>query len=190
MLVASAAALQQIVLVKSGGSNAAAIVAAAAAAATAIIAGLAAVGAFKGVTQNRVQDRQTRAHRYLERFNSPTELASRTRLHDFYMSGPADTPVNQRARRRWERRRIAAWERMSHGDKLSTVHGLNFWEELAGMYNRGLVDRPIVADYFGTAALSVWEGTKWFIDYMREDQPSAWEQLEEMCRSVREIRGL
>jgi hypothetical protein len=183
------AGLQQIVLRQSSGSNIAGIVTAAAAAATAIIAGMAAVGAFKGITQNRVQDRQTRAHRYLERFNSPSELVSRTRLHDFYMSGPPDTPGTQGARRRWERRRIAAWERMSHADKLSTVHGLNFWEELAGMYNRGLVDRPIVADYFGTAALSVWEGTQWFISYMRKGQPSAWEQLEEMCRSIREIRS-
>ncbi len=156
-----------------------------AAAVTALIAGVAAAGAFLGLRQNRARDRETRAHRYLERYNSPPEISSRTRVHDFFMSGPR---TGRLGRRRWERARIGEWEGMTHAEKLDTVQGLNFWEELAGMYNLGLVDDEIVSEYFGTAALSIWAGTRWFVEYLRRDQPATMEQFEKMCDAVRERR--
>lgn len=77
---------------------------------------------------------------------------------------------------------------MTYADRLQTVHILNFWEELAGRYNRKQVDQEIVRDYFGAGACLVWDDGKWFATYQREKNPRAMEQLEKMCADVRRHR--
>ena len=77
---------------------------------------------------------------------------------------------------------------MPYEQKLDTVQGLNFWEELAGMYNRGLVDDEIVVDYFGAAALDVWSRSRWFVCHLRHDSPNSMAQFEQMCKTVAQRR--
>lgn len=129
--------------------------------ATAAAAFLALVGAGLQLAQNRRQARATRAHQYLERWGDPHEIALNAKLIDFIEA----EPHAQAARR-------AHWNALSREDRLEILHGLNFWEEMAGMYRRGLLNRKIVRDYFGGPAISYWRWSIWFISYQREKQDS------------------
>jgi hypothetical protein len=176
-LAGSTTVTSQILNLAASGPNWGTLVGSFAEAATAIIALVAASIAFTGIKQNRAQARQALAHRYLERFNGPVEIASRTMLHDFYSVRPKQ-----------QCRQIAKWKRMSYREKLDTVQGLNFWEELGGMYNRGLIDREIVTDYFGAAALGLSESSRWFVDYLRRGNPKIMEQFHAMCIDIEQRR--
>jgi hypothetical protein len=130
--------------------------------------------AAEAEAQNERHALQTRAHQYLERYNSQHHLEARARLIEFFTIKPEE-----------ERSRIARWEDMSYGEKLDTVRGLNFWEELAGMYNRKLVDREIIADYFGSEAVSIWNRVTWFVEYQRRTVNwGAMQQLRNMCKAI------
>lgn len=159
-------------------------------AATAAIAAVAAAVALRGLkqsrndanaarTQSESQALQTRAHRYLERYNEQHSVEARTRLHDFFMVKPEERAD-----------RLARWKAMFFGEKLDAVRGLNFWEELAGMYNRKLVDRDVIGDYFGSEALYIWGEISWFVEHQRAtNSRRAMEQLEDMCEAIRKERA-
>jgi hypothetical protein len=145
-----------------------------AAAVTALFALLAVLGAVFQLRQNRANARVARAHSYLERYNDLAQLESIVRMHAFVsLDGTSQAA------------RIAEWQNKSHQEQLETVHALNFWEELAGMYNRNQVDRPIVRDYFGSAALDYWNLASWFAAYQRGiDSPTVLGELERMCEDI------
>jgi len=42
-----------------------------------------------------------------------------------------------------------------------------FFEELAGQYNRGALDKQAAAEYLGTQAIAYWRGSDWFIGRYR-----------------------
>lgn len=83
-----------------------------------------------------------------------------------------------------QRKRIEVWEKMSYTQTLLAVQGLNFWEELGGMYNRDLIDREIVDDYFGPEAEYIWKGISWFVTYQRNRDPDAMVEMQKMCEMI------
>jgi hypothetical protein len=146
---------------------------------TAGVAILAVLGAVVQLSQNRRIVRTTRAHRYLERYGNPREIPLVANLSDFLVADPAKRSAS-----------LARWKAMSTQERLEIIHGLNFWEELAGMYMRRLVDRAVVRDYFGSSALAYRARWRWFIDYQRTLQGSVelMKQFEIMCNEIEEGR--
>jgi hypothetical protein len=139
----------------------------------AIVAFAAALIALLAFFARGLQTRQTRAHSYLERYNGHLHIEPRNRLHRFFTIDPEEKSD-----------RIKRWEEMDFREQLLTVQELNFWEELSGMYNRNLVDRPIIDDYFGSEAIYTWEKIEWFVDYQRGSQCNAMRELEHMCEQI------
>jgi hypothetical protein len=122
--------------------------------------------------------RQTRAIHYLERYNERAHVDARNRLHKFFLARPAT-----------DKQQLEAWTGMSYEERVRTVEGLNFWEELAGMYNRNLVEREIIDDYFGPEAEFIWNRIFWFVEYQRTAQDSdAMRELELMLMTIRPNR--
>ena len=130
------------------------------------------------LAQSRRHARATRAYQYLERYGDPSEIKLNAKLNKFIKAEPAE----QAGRR-------ARWEHMPVEERFEILHALNFWEELAGMYRRRLVDRRIVRDYFGSAAIAYWQWAQWFIVYQREKQGSdrPMKDLEDMRSQI--VRG-
>jgi hypothetical protein len=141
---------------------------------TAGIAALALLGVLAQLAQNRRHERARLAHRYLERYGHPDEIKL---VAEFVTFIKADGATRGAA--------LAKWEAMSIEEKLKILHGLNFWEELAGMYKRKLIDRKIVREYFGAPALAYWRTSEWFIQDQREKGSGRlMQQFEEMCDHI------
>jgi hypothetical protein len=136
--------------------------------ATAAIALLALLGTVR-------QLRQTRAHQYLQRYDEPQLLPYIDKAHEVLTRGDADKST-----------RIDRWEDMSFRDQLDVLLFMNFWEEMAGMYNRKLVDRKIIDEYFGDPAIYYWKTSKWLALLMREQMPDAkiYNEWERMCSEM------
>lgn len=154
--------------------------------ATALTAAAAAVIGLRGVKGNRddasaARDqeerraRQTRAIHYLERYDAPSHVGARTRFYTLFLIDSLN-----------ENERIEAWDDMGYEEQVRAVEGLNFWEELAGMYNRNLVEREIIDDYFGPEAEFIWKRIFWFVEYLRNMQDrDAMLELQLMVRAIR-----
>jgi hypothetical protein len=153
--------------------------------ATAVIALFTAILGLRSIKQNhddaaRKHDQernhalQARALHYMERYNGRRHVGPRARLNAYFMIRPAQ-----------QEKRIETWEKMPYRETLLTVQGLNFWEELSGMYNRDLVDREIVDDYFGPEAEHIWKRISWFVTYQRNKDPDAMIEMQEMCKTIR-----
>lgn len=143
---------------------------------TAGVALLALLGAVAQLIQNRRHERTRLAHRYLERYSRPDEIPLVAKFFEFVKIEPAARGA-----------KLAEWEAgMSVEQRLVILHGLNFWEELAGMYLRGLIDRKVVRQYFGDSALTYWDWSEWFIDHERRQSPGIemMNQFEAMCDHI------
>ena len=59
------------------------------------------------------------------------------------------------------------------------------------MYNRELVDRPLIDEYFGDAALDLWERAMWLVNYQRHQSPgdAIYNEWEDMCLDIRVKRA-
>ncbi|HTA96866.1 MAG TPA: hypothetical protein VK730_04395 [Solirubrobacteraceae bacterium] len=135
--------------------------------------------AAKSRELNERHTRQTRAIHYLERYNERGHIPARNRLYTFFLAHTATDQQQQ----------IEAWNGMTYLEQVRAVEGLNFWEELAGMYNRNLVEREIIDDYFGPEAEFIWNRIFWFVTYQRETHdPDALRELESMLRRIRPSR--
>jgi hypothetical protein len=131
-------------------------------------------GQFRLGQKQRAEERAealtTRAHRYLERYGDPAELPHIVAFHAFMKIEPGR-----------EAAQLTRWRRMGLLNRLKILRFLNFWEELAGMYNRGLVDKGVVRDYFAAPALYYWKMSSWFIRYEQDRDPDAMSQFRLMC---------
>ena len=144
--------------------------------ATAGVALFALLGAIAQLAQNRRSERARLAHRYLERYGHPDEIPLVAKLHEFVKAEPQDHDA-----------RLDTWKAMPVEERLLIIHGLNFWEELGGMYLRKLVDRRIVRDYFGGPALVYWGLSEWFTSYerLKPGNRELMSQFEGMCDHIR-----
>jgi len=140
----------------------------------AFLAILALCGALYQLSQNRRVAREDRLYRYFSRQNATGEIEYEATVLDFLtLEG---TPSSER---------IEVWEKHSKADQLKILHTLNFWEELAGMYNRNLVEKPVARDYWGETLLVYWDTAYWFISHLRKTQEPFMCELETLCIDVR-----
>jgi hypothetical protein len=160
-------------------------VAAIAEAITAFIAALAFGGAVYQLRQARRTTLETRAHEYLRRYGEPLLLPYLEKAHfaigrDWTALSPSELQV-----------RIETWEQLSFRCRIDVLVVLNFWEELAGMYNRELVDQQIIVDYFGDAAIAFWERSMWLAVHLRGPSPgkAIYNEWEKMCLDIKVKRA-
>ena len=148
---------------------------------TALIAFLALIGAVYQLRQTHKTTLETRAHQYLQRYDEPQLLPYIAKAHAVFKDGEKGEPSTL----------IARWEAMSFSEQLDALLFLNFWEELAGMYNRKLVDRTIIDEWFGDAALDYWRMVEWLALYQREQLPEndIYNEWEMMCADIRRRRA-
>jgi hypothetical protein len=144
-------------------------------AATALIALCAFAGAIYQLRRTHKTTLETRAHQYLQRYDEPHLLPYISKTHAV-LTGDGEATA-----------RIATWDEMSFAEQLDALLFLNFWEELAGMYNRNLVDRKIVAEWFGEAAVAYWQMAEWLVLHQRDQLPeeSIYDEWEEMCADIK-----
>lgn len=145
--------------------------------ALAVLAILTLAGAIYQLRRNRLSEREARAHHYLARWNAVEEIPYTAKTWGFVAQKKSDQTA-----------KLADWQAMSYKAKLETTHVMNFWEELAGMYNRNLVDCALVRDYFGSGALQFWDTSKWFIMSLRGDTPRVMVELQLMCADIKRHR--
>ncbi len=143
-------------------------------AATALIALFAFLGAVYQLLRTHKTTLETRAHQYLQRYDEPRLLPYIAKTHAV-LTGDEQIVA-----------RIANWDKMPFAEQLGALLFLNFWEELAGMYNRNLVDREIVAEWFGEAAVTYWQMAEWLVLHQREQlsEESIYDEWEEMCADI------
>jgi hypothetical protein len=144
-------------------------------AATALIALFAFAGAIYQLRRTHKTTLETRAHQYLQRYDEPHLLPYIVKTHAV-IGGEAQHAD-----------RIATWDEMSFAEQLDALLFLNFWEELAGMYNRKLVDREIVAEWFGDAAIAYWQMAEWLVLHQRDELPEdgIYIEWEKMCADIK-----
>lgn len=127
--------------------------------------------------QEHDHELQARALHYMERYDGRHHIVARARMDKFLMIEPPQ-----------QGKQVRKWEKMSFEQATLTVQGLNFWEELGGMYNRALVDKEIVDDYFGPEAEHIWKKIAWFVTYQRDKDPDAMIEMQHMYEAIRRSR--
>ena len=76
---------------------------------------------------------------------------------------------------------------------LQAITILNFFEEVAGEYLDGLLDKPVANKNVAALAVGVWKDAREFIDWFRdtrqEDASAAWDRLQTLGNTWEAVRG-
>lgn len=139
--------------------------------ATAAIACLALLGAVIQIRLARAATRRNLAYEYFKRFNDPTMHRYRVCATEFLnVKGPREAA-------HWDQWRSRG---LTQTKRLEIVLVLNFFEELAGMYNRKLVDRDVVCEAFYAYSTEEWDKAWWFIERCCRTAPRTMDQWRRM----------
>ena len=134
----------------------------------ALIAGIAQLKAAR--TSSRVEI----TYNYTERFST----LARDHLAAFYDLAliPGKTPSERLST-------FLSWETDKQLDSLVVP---NLIEEIAGMYNKNLLHKAIIREFFGVLACDLWQKNAWFIvEYRRHtDDQAFYRQWEKMLKSI------
>lgn len=120
------------------------------------------------------RERRARVDQYLARLTATDFRPAVADAVDLFAVAPAERE------RAWR-----AWNARSTDEKLKTLAFLNFFEEVAGQYQDGLLDREAARHVIAPTAVRYWEAGDWFIARLKERQPSAFSQWEAMVREIR-----
>lgn len=137
------------------------------------IAALALIGAFAQVLLTRSDTRQTLTYNYTDRFADPALIPFRQKTSDLFVLDETSEDEKWEIYRQW-----------SVEDKVEALVLPNLVEELAGMYNNGLLNKKIVEDFFGFTANELWNDGWWFIRRSRETYAAYYSQWEKMLRDM------
>ncbi len=141
--------------------------------ALACIAALALIGAVAQALVTRSATRQTLTYNYTDRFADPALIPFRQKTSDLFALSKATEDEKWEIYRRW-----------SVEDKVEALLLPNLIEELAGMYNNGLLNKKIVEDFFGFTANELWNDGWWFIRRSRDTYAAYYSQWETMLRDM------
>jgi hypothetical protein len=131
----------------------------------AVTAFVALIGAFVQILTSRSATRQTLTYNFTERFSRP-ELIPYLRLTNELFT---ERTLNENDRYDW-------YQGWSYENKLAALVVPNLIEELAGMYNQGLLHKGIAKDYFGETARELWSEGWWFIKRFRDTDQNFYAQ--------------
>lgn len=131
------------------------------------------VVAIVQIAQARSNSRQILTYNYTQRFSSPELLP----FHQITGELLAKTEAS-------EEERYREFTARSREDQLAALLIPNLIEELAGMYNHGLVDKKIAKEFFGEIAREVWINGAWLIERWRATDPAYYKQWQEMLEAM------
>jgi hypothetical protein len=143
--------------------------------ATACIAFLALVGAIIQLASARRASLRRTAFAYFERYSDPSAvpyIAEMLRL--LAKSKPSEDDDA-----RWR-----SWKKKHLQTRLRCLVFVNFWEELGGLYNRGLIDRGVICRYLGKLIVTEWVEGQWFIERCQDQEPQAFRDWEKMASHI------
>ncbi len=123
------------------------------------------LGAFLQLRDSRSTTRQTLTYNFTARFSSPELLPYNQMTRDLFELGDSSEDEG------YER-----YLKRSFEDQLAVLIVPNLIEELAGMYNQGLLHKGIAKDYFGFTARELWNEGWWFIKRFRESDENFYAQ--------------
>lgn len=152
-------------------------------AATALAAGLALFGAALTLTHADATAKRNRTAEYQARWDHPDLLDTRIAAGDFLED--ADREEDER----WEEWSIDMETKL----RLQLMAVLNFWEEVSGAYNQGLLDNEWFGKDFAWELMYNWERAEWFIrKYRTEDRNalgySEWQRALEAVKSELDLQ--
>lgn len=137
------------------------------------VALLALGGATAQVLTTRSATRQTLTYNYTDRFSDPALIPFRVKTIDlFALDGHSEDE-------RW--RIVSRWPLE---ERIAALVLPNLVEELAGMYNQGLLNKEIAKDYFGFTASDLWNSGWWYISRSRETYTEYYVQWELMLEDM------
>ncbi len=139
----------------------------------AVTALLALVGAAIQIKVARSASREALTYNYTQRFATPELLPFHERTDKLFRLDGVSAKKSYKRFQRWD-----------YEDKLAALLVPNLFEELAGMYNQGLLHKGITKDFFGATALDVWKRGYWFIDLSRKSNPKYYEQWQLMLEAM------
>jgi len=137
------------------------------------VAVFALIGAIVQTIITRSAHRQALTYNYTARFSDPERIKHYAKTSELFDLDGTDADT------RW-----AEYESWSIEEQLDALVFPNLFEELAGMYNRGLIDKKIAKEFFGTPASAVWENAAWFVGRIRKSDASYYTQWETMLRKM------
>jgi hypothetical protein len=80
---------------------------------------------------------------------------------------------------------LRGWLAGESVDRLRTLAFLNFFEEVAGQYNAGMLDAGAANRELVPTAVHYWDVGGWFIGRLKAEQPSAFDEWEAMVNALR-----
>jgi hypothetical protein len=140
-----------------------------------VIAALALLGAVLQVWQVRAAARETLTYNFTHRFSHPEILSYHQRTSELFDL----TAQKKTAEERWSE--FHAWK---VEDRMAALLLPNLIEEMAGMYNEGLLHKRITKDFFGYTAYDFWELGWWFISRTRVSHRNYYCQWQAMLEDM------
>ncbi len=77
------------------------------------------------------------------------------------------------------------WKTKELVERLQILLMINFWEELAGLYNARLVDQKVIRQYLGGICVELWELGEWFFERCQTENPLALLEWQAMYRNIK-----
>jgi hypothetical protein len=139
------------------------------------IAALALIGAAVQISKARSAGRETLTYNFTQRFSHPEFLPYHQKTSDLFdLEGQGKTADEQ-----W-----AAFHSWRVEDRIAALLLPNLIEELAGMYNEGLLHKQITKDFFGYTALDFWRLGWWFTSRSRSSHRNYYIQWQMMLEAM------
>ena len=120
------------------------------------------------------RERRQRVDQYLARLNHIEFLPLVAAASDLLNTGPLG-----------QAEALRAWLAGRSVDRLRTLAFLNFFEEVAGQYNAGMLDAGAANRELVPTAVHYWEVGGWFIGRLKAEQPRAFDEWEAMVNALR-----
>jgi hypothetical protein len=141
--------------------------------ALAVTAFFALLGAAMQVRATRSASREVLTYNYTQRFAKPDLLPYHQKTAELFRRDGTSAEKQYRHFQKWK-----------YEEQLAALLIPNLFEELAGMYNQGLLHRRISKEFFGYTSLELWERGHWFIELSRRSNPKYYEQWELMLQDM------
>jgi hypothetical protein len=126
------------------------------------------------IADTDARERRQRVDRYLARLNHIEFLPLVAAASDLLNTEPLERSDALRA-----------WLAGESVDRLRTLAFLNFFEEVAGQYNAGMLDAGAANRELVPTAVHYWEVGGWFIGRLKAEQPRAFDDWETMVNALR-----
>jgi hypothetical protein len=137
--------------------------------AAAVVTAVAVVLAGVTIASARREARRTRAYAYMERHYRQDFATLVSEARRFWRLRP-DRVTDAASMKAAEAARLVQWKNMPRLKKSEILLVFNFCEEIAGMFNSGLLDEEITKKMLAPAIITYWNEAGWLIESLRGER--------------------